>query len=141
MTTASNVQVEEAVLPELPSADATRRGALRAKSVTPPPSPAEGDTPGGHAASRARLALLALPTVLSGTSLLATQPPSLTQAWARHAECARHYQRWYFRWPRYVWGGAHLPLVAVLYALGWVTHCPPLFFTAAGILAACWFLH
>jgi hypothetical protein len=95
--------------------------------------PRDGDT-----ASRVRLVLLALPSLLTGASLLSVQSPSLAQVWARHLECARHYKRWYFRWPRYCWGVLHVSVTVLARVAEWVTSSPPLFLTAAAVAAAFW---
>jgi hypothetical protein len=139
MATLSNVQPETAVLPELPSKEAQPQSAQRAKSVTPAPPAGHSDTPPGDTASRVRVVLLALPSLLTGASLLSLQPPSLAQAWARHLECARHYKRWYFRWPRYCWGAFHVSVTALVRVAEWVTSSPPLFVTAAAVAAGFWF--
>jgi hypothetical protein len=114
------------------------QSAERAKSLTPVPSAGHSDTPPGDTASRVRLALLALPSLLTGASLLSVQSPSLAQVWARHLECARHYKRWYFRWPRYAWAAFHVSVTVLARVAEWVTSSPPMFFTAAAVVAAFW---
>jgi hypothetical protein len=139
MATLSNVKPETAVLPELPSKEAQPQDAQRARSVPTAVPATSSDTPPGDTASRVRLVLLALPSLLTGASLLALQPPALAQAWARHLECARHYKRWYFRWPRYCWGAFHVSVTALVRVAEWVTSSPPLFVTAAAVAAGFWF--
>ena len=136
MVAESNGHVRLAALPDLPSADATRRGA-QAREDTLPPLPVkvtEGDSP--------RVPRMSVPwvrTVLTGGSLLAARPPSLAEAWTRHRQSAAHYNAGLVRWPRYAWGALHVALKAALHVVEWVTDSPPKLITAAAVVAACWF--
>lgn len=134
MVAQSNGRAGTAGLPELPSAEPTRRGAqARVASVPDPPATVtESD------ARRAPPVAL-ISAALTGGSLLHAQPPSLAQAWVRHRQSAQHYQGWILRLPRYAWGCLHVALMAALYALSWVFDSPVKLIAAAGLLAACWF--
>ena len=136
MVAASNGQVKAASLPELPSADSTRRGAqARVESV--PDIPAEVTDSDGQRLRR--WTLPAASGVLSGASLLHAQPPSLAQTWTRHRQAACHFEGLLFRGPRYAWGGMHVALKAFLYVVEWVTDSPVKFGFAVALVAACWF--
>jgi hypothetical protein len=137
MVTASNGQVKAASLPELPSADSTRRDApRRAESLAPPPAKVtEGD-----GKRLPRWSAQAVSAALTGGSLLHTAPLSLAACWAQHRAAATHYELWPpVRWARYAWGAFHVALKAALNALEWVTDSPPKLLTAAAVVAACWF--
>lgn len=137
MVTASNGHVRPASLPELPSADSTRRGAqARVESV--PDTPAKVTESDGQRVSR--WTVPAISAVFTGGSLLHAQPPSLHQTWTRHQQCASHYQLWPpVRWGRYAWGAVHVALKAFLHTVEWVTDSPIKLLVAAALVAACWF--
>lgn len=136
MVAASNGHVGHEMLPELPSAESTRRDAPRRAESVPPAAAGVTESDG----QRLRWALPAASGVLSGASLLHAQPPSLAQTWTRHRKCAEHYELWPpVRWGRYAWGGVHVALKAVLHVVEWVTDSPPRLLVAAALVAACWF--
>lgn len=135
-------------LPELPVADATAQSAQRARSLPAAlpdvhHEPVSGDAPSPppDRAERLRMAatrLVALFTVPAGTSVLHTRPPSLAQAATRHKEAAAHWEALAVRWPRRMWGWAHVALKALFHATEWVTDNPARFIVALAIAAACW---
>lgn len=135
MATVSDALGGPVSLPELPSADASRRHApRRAESV--PRAAAEVTEGDGRRVSR--LTVPAFSALLSGGSLLHAQPPSLSQTWARHRRAATHYNAWAMSVPRHAWGALHTALTAVLLALIWVIESPPRLLVAAGLIFACW---
>ena len=72
-------------------------------------------------------------------SLTDAQPPTLRQARDWHRTCAGHYKTVLLRWPRLLWGYAHLAVVKpALNGLEWVTASPARAAVAAALLAVVW---
>lgn len=136
MVAASNGHVIPAELPELPSADASRRGA-QARVDTLPPLPSKVTQ--GDSAAKVKFAQAFASRVLAGDSLLYARPVSLADMWAGHQQAAGHYNALLAKWPRYAWGALHTALTAVLYVLVWVAESPPRLAVAAAVVAGCWF--
>ena len=138
MTTVSNGQVPAASLPDLPSAESTRRDApRRAESV--PQTPA--DVTHSDASREVRRAQIAARLGLSGASLLHARPLSLASAWEFHAASASHYSAALLRWPRYAWGAVDTVLKALMYGLGWVSESPARFVVAVAVGLVIWHWH
>lgn len=72
-------------------------------------------------------------------SLRDVQPPTFRQDREWHHRCAGHYQAALVRWPRLLWGYAHLLLVKpVLEFAEWVTKSPARALVAAAVLTVIW---
>lgn len=141
MVTVSNPsgeEVREGSLPELPSADPTRRGAQRARSITRPSSVTrDAVTQSAQAACRTMASAVA---VLDRPGSLAdARPPTLREAREWHHRCAGHYEQVFMAAPRLVWGYVHLLIVVALRAVEWVTASPARIAVAAGVAAAVWY--
>jgi hypothetical protein len=133
MVTTSNGHGGPVSLPELPSAGSIAQSAQRANSVSDTPT----ETTERDQRRVPRSALRVASAALTGGSLLHTQPPSIATLWAWHRDCASHYEALLVSGPRRLWGVLHVACCAVFYGLAWVLTSPPLFFCAAGVVAAC----
>jgi hypothetical protein len=144
--TARKEQKEKAVAPPEPNVDSSRQCAQRVNSVPAAFPGALSDTPGAHAASQARVRLATMAVwadgVLSGSSLLHADAPSLHHTWARHAAAARRWQVPVLRYPRYAYGAVHTSGAAAAYSLLWALSSPAGGFLALALLVyVLFFMH
>ena len=143
MTTASEETLREVGEKEVlsdPVPETLRRQVrTRASSVTPSDSIAlQVVTQSARVVFRGGVSALA--ALDRAGSLPDAQPKTLRQARAWHHRCAGHYEATVIRWPRLVWGYAHMTfMVPALRFAEWVTESPVRFAVALAILAAIWF--
>jgi hypothetical protein len=133
--TASNGHGKLESLPELPSAESTRRGAQARGSVPDPTA----EVTHSDSARLPRFSAPAMRTALTGGSVLHSPPLSIAQTWAAHRQAASHYNAWLMSGPRLAWGAVHTAFTALSYGAGWVCASPPRFVVAAAVAAAFWF--
>lgn len=121
-----------------PEAESSAQERSRAYSLPTALLPAQADTPGRDAESRAReiaARFLGAFTIPKGTDVL--RASGLHAAHQRHREAAAHWEAAAMRLPRRAWGAAHLLLKACLGLLDWVTESPARTLVATLFLVAC----
>lgn len=137
MTAATVREVLGEVPPETPEPSSQAQADARAResSVTGGPDfPAEGSPESVTESSRwARLAgfpekaQAKLTAVATGASPWRTPPLALDKLHEHHRVSATHFADglWpWLRWPRHAWGGLHIVLAMLLYALIWAWRSP-----------------
>ena len=139
MTTASEEKQGEKEVPPGAAVEPLRREARTcATSLTPAFPVASDAVTQGVRAGRLVLARSAAALDRDG-SLIDAQPKTFRQARAWHHECAGHYEALAMRWPRLLWGYAHLLIIKpALNFLEWVTESPVRLAVAAAVAAVIW---
>jgi hypothetical protein len=139
MTTASEERQRGKEVPPDDLAEPLRREARTcATSLAPASSVASDAVTQGVRTGRLIVARSAAALDRDG-SLIDAQPKTFRQARAWHHECAGHYEALAMRWPRLLWGYAHLLVIKpALNFLEWVTESPARLLVAVLLGAVIW---